>query len=76
MVPTLMIMVPRVLSQIRELKDLTFAINGEGHCRSSQRRDLIDRLVVPGANNIRSYPEIVWKSDADGRLGRFNLWTF
>ena len=36
---------------------------------------LIDRLV-PGANNIRNYPETVWKSDANGGLERFNLWTF
>ena len=52
-----------------------FASDGEGCCRLSQRRDPIDRLV-PGANNIRNYPETVWKSDADGSLERFNLWTF
>ncbi len=52
-----------------------FAIDGEGRCRSTQRRDPIQRLV-PGANNIRGYPMTVWKSDADGRLERFNLWTF
>ncbi len=40
-----------------------------------RRRDPIERLV-PGANNIRGYPETVWKSDSDGRLGHFNLWTF
>ncbi len=51
-----------------------FAVGGEGHRRSMQRRDPIQRLV-PGANNIRGYPETVWKSDADGRLERFNLWT-
>ncbi len=53
----------------------SFAIDGEGRCRSTQRRDLIQRLV-PGANNIRGCPETVWKSDADGSLERFNLWTF
>ena len=52
-----------------------FAVNGEGRRRSSQKRDLIDKLV-PGANNICSYPETVWKSDADGRLECFNLWKF
>ncbi len=52
-----------------------FAVDGEGHRRSTRRGDPIERLV-PGANNIRGYPETVWKSDADGRLERFNLWTF
>jgi hypothetical protein len=52
-----------------------FAVDGEGCRRSTQRRDPIDRLV-PGANNIQGYPETVWKSVADGRLERFNLWTF
>ena len=52
-----------------------FAVDGEGRRRSSQKRDPIDRLV-PGANNICSYPETVWKSDADGRLECFNLWKF
>jgi hypothetical protein len=52
-----------------------FAIDGEGHHRSTQRRDPIERLV-PGANNFQGYPETIWKSDADGRLERFNLWTF
>jgi hypothetical protein len=52
-----------------------FAVDGEGHCRSTQRRVPIERLV-PGANNIRGYPETGWKSDADGRLERFNLWTY
>ena len=33
-----------------------FAVDGEGCCRSSQKRDPIDRLV-PGANNIQGYPE-------------------
>ncbi len=51
------------------------AVDGEGHRRSTQRRDPIERLV-PGANNIHGYPETVWKSDANGRLERFNLWTF
>jgi hypothetical protein len=51
-----------------------FAIDGEGRRRSTQRCDPIERLVL-GANNIRGYPETVWKSDADGRLERFNLWT-
>jgi hypothetical protein len=27
----------------------------------------IDQFV-PGANNIKNYPETVWKSDADGKL--------
>ena len=53
-----------------------FAVDGEG-CRGSTRRvDSIDRLVVPGANNIQGYPETVWKTDTDGRLEQFNLWTF
>ncbi len=52
-----------------------FVVDGEGHRRSTQRRDPIERLVL-GANNIRGYPETVWKSDADGRLERFNLWIF
>ena len=34
-----------------------------------------DRLV-PDANNIKSYPQIVWKSDADGKLECFNLWSY
>ncbi len=49
-----------------------FAVDGEGCCRSTRRRDPIDRLV-PGANNIQGYPETVWKSDANGRLEHFNL---
>ncbi len=49
-----------------------FAIDGEGRRKSTQRRDRIERLVL-GANNIRDYPETVWKSDADGRLEHFNL---
>jgi hypothetical protein len=49
-----------------------FAVDGKGHRRSAQRCDPIERLV-PGANNIQGYPETVWKSDADGRLERFNL---
>ncbi len=52
-----------------------FAVDSEGRRRSTQRSDPIERLV-PGANNIQSYPETVWKSDADGRLEHFNLWTF
>ncbi len=52
-----------------------FAVDGEGRRRSTNRRDPIERLV-PGANNIRGYPETVWKADANGRLERFNLWTF
>ncbi len=52
-----------------------FAVDGEGRRRSTRRRDPIERLV-PGANNIQGYPETVWKSDADGRLERVNLWTF
>ena len=44
-----------------------FAADGEGRCRSTRSRVPIDRLV-PGANNIRIYPETVWKSDADGKL--------
>jgi hypothetical protein len=35
-----------------------FAIDGEGRCRSTRRCDPIERLV-PGANNIRGYPETV-----------------
>jgi hypothetical protein len=52
-----------------------FAIDGEGWRRSTQRCDPIQWLV-PGANNIQGYPETVWKSDANGSLERFNLWTF
>jgi hypothetical protein len=52
-----------------------FAIDGEGWRRSTQRHDPIERLVL-GANNIRGYPKTDWKSDANGRLERFNLWTF
>jgi hypothetical protein len=52
-----------------------FAIDGEGRHRSTRSRDPIE-LLVPGANNIRGYPETVWKSDADGSLEHFNLWTF
>ncbi len=52
-----------------------FATDGEGHRRSQRSRDPIDRRD-PGANNIMSYPETVWKSDSDGKLERFNLWTF
>ncbi len=52
-----------------------FAVDSEGRRRSTQRHDPIERLVI-GANNIRGYPETVWKSDADGRLEHFNLWTF
>ncbi len=52
-----------------------FAVDGEGRCRSTCQVDPIDRLV-PGANNIQGYPETVWKSDANGKLERFNLWTF
>jgi hypothetical protein len=52
-----------------------FAVDGEGQRRSTRRRDPIERLV-PGANNIQGYPETVWKYDANGRLERFNLWTF
>ena len=51
-----------------------FATDGKGSCRSSRTKNPIKRLV-PGANNIKSYPKIVWKSNADGRLERFNLWT-
>jgi hypothetical protein len=52
-----------------------FAVDGEGHRRSTRRHDPIERLV-PGANDIQGYPETVWKADADGRLEHFNLWTF
>ena len=52
-----------------------FAVDGEGCRRSTCQIDPIDRLV-PGANNIRGYPETVWKSDTNGRLEQFNLWTF
>ncbi len=52
-----------------------FAVDGKGRRRSTQRRDPIQRLV-PGAKNIQGYPKTVWKSDANGSLKRFNLWTF
>ena len=52
-----------------------FATDGEGCCRSTRAKHPIDRLV-PGANTIKSYPEIVWKSDPDGKLERFNLWSY
>ena len=47
-----------------------------GPRRSTREKRPIDRFV-PGANNIRdSCPNYVWKPGADGRLERFNLWTF
>jgi hypothetical protein len=52
-----------------------FTVDGEGRRRSTRRRDPNQRLV-PGANNIQGYLETVWKSDADGSLEHFNLWTF
>jgi hypothetical protein len=91
-----------------------FAVDGEGHRRSTRRRDPIQRLV-PGTNNIQvnhqnsgnyrdsrifplgtnnirvdhqnsgNYwdsrifpltPKTVLKSDANGSLEHFNLWTF
>ena len=52
-----------------------FATDGEGRRRSTRTREPID-WFDPSANNMKSYPETVWKSDADGRLERFNLWTF
>ena len=52
-----------------------FATDGKGHRRSTRTKNPIERLV-PGANNIKSYPKTVWKSDGDGRLESFNLWTF
>ncbi len=52
-----------------------FVVDGEGRRRSTRRWNSIDRLV-PGTNNIRGYPETVWKSDANGRLECFNLLTF
>ena len=52
-----------------------FATDSEGRRRSTRSKTPIDRLV-PGANNIKSYPETVWKYDAEGRLERFNLWTY
>jgi hypothetical protein len=71
-VPTLLIMVLRANEGVQ---GPNFAVDGEGYCRSTQRHGPIERLV-PGANNIRGYPETVWKSDADGRFEHFNLWTF
>ncbi len=58
-----------------EAQGPNFAIDGKGWRRSTRRRDPIQRLV-PGANNIRGYPKTVWKSDANGSLEHFNLWTF
>jgi hypothetical protein len=52
-----------------------FATDGKSCCRSIRTKNPIERLV-PSDNSIKSYPETVWKSDADGRLERFNLWTF
>ena len=52
-----------------------FTNDGKGSHRSSRTKNPI-KWLVPGANNIKSYPKTVWKSDADGRLERFNLWTF
>jgi hypothetical protein len=49
-----------------------FAVDGEGCCRSTCQVDPID-MLVPGANNIRGYPETVWKSYTNGRLEQFNL---
>ena len=47
-----------------------FATDGEGRRKSTRTKKPIEKLV-PGANNIKSYPETFWKSDADGRLERF-----
>ena len=45
-------------------------------CWSTREKKPIDRFV-PGENNILdSCPNYVWKPGADGRLERFNLWTF
>jgi hypothetical protein len=68
-----------------------FAVDGEGYRRSTRRRDPIQRLV-PSTNNIQANhqnsgnywdsrifplaPKTVLKSDADGSLEHFNLWTF
>ncbi len=52
-----------------------FATDGEICRRSTRAKDPIDRLV-PGANTTKGYPEIVWKSDPDGKLERFNLWSY
>jgi hypothetical protein len=59
--------VPEVHIPNEEAQGPTFAADGEGHRRLQQRHDPIDKLV-PSANSIRSYPETVWKSDADGKL--------
>ena len=52
-----------------------FAVDGKDCHRSTCQVDPIDRLF-PNKNNIQVYPETVWKSDTDGSLERFNLWTF
>jgi hypothetical protein len=52
-----------------------FAADGEGRCRSTRTKTPIERLVS-GANNIKSYPKTVWKSDANRKLEHFNLWNF
>ncbi len=54
---------------------VNFFLNSCFLTHSTLKKYPIERLVL-GANNIRGYPETVWKSDADGRLERFNLWTF
>ena len=68
-----------------------FAIDGKGWRRSTQRRDPIQRLVpgayvndlklwnflgLPNISTHKGYPKTVWKSDTNGSLERFNLWTF
>ena len=47
-----------------------------GPCRSTREKKPIN-MFVPGAKNIwGSFPNYVWKPGLDGKLERFNLWTF
>jgi len=52
-----------------------FATDGEGRRRSTRAKIPVERFV-PGANTLKSYPEFVWKSKPDGKLERFNLWSY
>jgi hypothetical protein len=52
-----------------------FATDGEG-CRCSTRAKTPVKRFVPGAHTLKSYPEFVWKSTPDGKLERFNLWSY
>ncbi len=52
-----------------------FATDGEGRRRSTRAKTPVERFV-PGAHTLKSYPEFVWKSTPNGKLERFNLWSY